>query len=47
MQSNTEAEIILPIINHLIIAKDGLGNAYLPEWNFMVWKLRTWIWIPD
>ena len=34
-ESNTEAEVVfLPIINHLIIAKDGLGNAYLPEWNF-------------
>tara|TARA_B100000900_G_C20592452_1_gene722130 strand:- start:1530 stop:3254 length:1725 start_codon:yes stop_codon:yes gene_type:complete len=34
-ESNTEAEVVfLPIINHLIIAKDGFGNAYLPEWNF-------------
>lgn len=34
-ESNIEAEVVfLPIINHLIIAKDGYGNAYLPEWNF-------------
>ena len=34
-ESNNEAEVVfLPIINHLIIAKDGFGNAYLPEWNF-------------
>ena len=34
-ESNTEADVVfLPIIDHLIIAKDGFGNAYLPEWNF-------------
>ena len=34
-ESNTDAQVVfLPIIDHLIIAKDGLGNAYLPEWNF-------------
>ena len=33
--SNSEAQVVfLPIIHQLIIAKDGFGNAYLPEWNF-------------
>ena len=34
-ESNIEAEVaFIPIIDHLIIAKDGFGNAYLPSWNF-------------
>jgi len=34
-ESNTDAQVVFfPIVDHLIIAKDGLGNAYLPEWNF-------------
>ena len=32
---NIDAEIALnPYLDKLIIAKDYLGNAYLPEWNF-------------
>ena len=32
---NIDAEIALnPYLNRLIIAKDYLGAAYLPEWNF-------------
>ena len=34
-ESNAHADsVFLPIIDHLIIAKDGFGNAYLPTWNF-------------
>ena len=34
-ESNVDAQLaFLPIIQNLIIAKDGLGNVYLPEWNF-------------
>ena len=34
-ESNAHADsVFLPIIDHLIIAKDGFGNAYLPSWNF-------------
>ena len=34
-EENIDAEIALnPYLNRLIIAKDYLGAAYLPEWNF-------------
>ena len=34
-ESNAHADtVFLPIIDHLLIAKDGFGNAYLPTWNF-------------
>jgi len=34
-ETNSEAQVVfLPIVDHLIIAKDGVGNAYLPEWDF-------------
>ena len=34
-ESTTDAEIVfLPIIDQLIIVKDGFGNAFLPTWNF-------------
>ena len=34
-ETDADADIVfLPIIDHLIIAKDGFGNAYLPTWNF-------------
>lgn len=33
--TNVDAEIVFSsIVNHLIIAKDGNGNAYLPQWGF-------------
>jgi dienelactone hydrolase len=27
-------DFISPLIDHLVIAKDNLGNAYLPDWDF-------------
>ncbi len=34
-ESNTNAQVVFSsIIDHLIIAKDGVGNAYLPSWDF-------------
>ena len=33
--NNTNAEIaFIPIQENIIIVKDGVGNAYLPDWNF-------------
>ena len=26
--------LLLPIQDKIIIAKDGVGNAYLPDWDF-------------
>ena len=34
-ENNVNSEIAFSsIIDNIIIAKDGFGNAYLPEWNF-------------
>jgi YVTN family beta-propeller protein len=34
-ENNVDAEIAFsPIVENIIIAKDGYGNAYLPQWNF-------------
>lgn len=34
-ENNLDVEVVFAsIIDRLVIAKDGLGNAYLPEWNF-------------
>ena len=30
------ANLLAPIVDQVIIAKDYLGAAYLPEWNLMV-----------
>jgi len=33
--NSLDSEIVFsPIIDHIVIVKDNLGNAYLPEWNF-------------
>ena len=45
---NIDAEIALnPYFNRLIIAKDYLGAAYLPEWNFNGLNFRTWFWVSN
>ena len=34
-ENNAQADIVfLPILDHLVIAKDVHGNAYLPSWNY-------------